>query len=623
MTYHDVHSNLRRALSLALTVLMVAAALFAAPAPSARALATSAVQFTTTSATFVEDVAGPHNVTVELVDAADDDFTVDVVVVSETADGSDYTWTTETLSFTNGDPIGTTKTIDLLIVADGDAEGNETITLGFDNFVNGGVAGANNEFTATIEDDDGAAFSFALAEASVAEAAGSLSVDVVYTGPDLLADQTVTVGDALSGTATSGSDYTAFADEVLTFMTGTMSGGAQSVTLSVTSDGDVELPETVVLALSASSGPAIGTQGTTTITIEDDDVAVVSVADASSADESGTVDFTVSLTPAAAYDVDFSYTVTEDSPTASALSGVDFGVATPASPITFSAGQTSKTISVPVLGDSIDEGNETFTLTLTGAVNADLGTAVATGTITDDDTADLVITALTSNPVAEGASTSFDVSLATEPIGTVDVAITTSDGTMTVSPSASLSFDSGTWSTPVTVTLGAVDDSSVEGDAAESVDIDVTAAASDLPYVGQTDSLPFTITDNDTATVTFVSGGPTGGTEGADVDIAIRLDLSTTPTGGSLASDVTPTIGFTDDTTTASDYSDASGSLTFAGGSSDGATVTASIALTADGVGEVTEAFDVTLDSVSGPATLGTTTTHGIEITDVDDPVVE
>ena len=49
--------------------------------------------------------------------------------------------------------------------------------------------------------------------------------------------------------------------------------------------------------------------------------------------------------------------------------------------LTFSAGMTSKTISVDIKDDSENEGDETFTVTLSNASGADLGTSSATGTI--------------------------------------------------------------------------------------------------------------------------------------------------------------------------------------------------------------------------------------------------
>jgi hypothetical protein len=53
--------------------------------------------------------------------------------------------------------------------------------------------------------------------------------------------------------------------------------------------------------------------------------------------------------------------------------------------LTFNPGVTSQPISVPVLGDVIDESNENFFVNLSGASNATILDAQGVGTITDDD----------------------------------------------------------------------------------------------------------------------------------------------------------------------------------------------------------------------------------------------
>ena len=56
--------------------------------------------------------------------------------------------------------------------------------------------------------------------------------------------------------------------------------------------------------------------------------------------------------------------------------------------VTFAAGATTAEIRLPVLGDTVFEANETFSVTLTDPQGgATLTRAVATGTITNDDAA--------------------------------------------------------------------------------------------------------------------------------------------------------------------------------------------------------------------------------------------
>jgi hypothetical protein len=53
--------------------------------------------------------------------------------------------------------------------------------------------------------------------------------------------------------------------------------------------------------------------------------------------------------------------------------------------VRFPVGEESATISVPVIGNTIQDGNRTFTVVLSTPVGAPLGQAVGTGTIIDDD----------------------------------------------------------------------------------------------------------------------------------------------------------------------------------------------------------------------------------------------
>ncbi|WP_156360494.1 hypothetical protein [Sphingomonas sp. Leaf226] len=69
---------------------------------------------------------------------------------------------------------------------------------------------------------------------------------------------------------------------------------------------------------------------------------------------------------------------------ANPANSADFGGAFPTGSGTFAAGETSKTISVLVAGDTAVEPDDTFTLTV---VAAGLNTVTSTGTITNDDTA--------------------------------------------------------------------------------------------------------------------------------------------------------------------------------------------------------------------------------------------
>jgi Ca2+-binding RTX toxin-like protein len=108
----------------------------------------------------------------------------------------------------------------------------------------------------------------------------------------------------------------------------------------------------------------------------------VSIADASVLEgDSGTTDmvFNVTLSDTTSMDVDVNYTVAADS----ATDGVDFTAVS--GMVTIPAGSLLGTFSVPVHGDTIMEGIETLTVTLTGALSATVADGTATGTILDDE----------------------------------------------------------------------------------------------------------------------------------------------------------------------------------------------------------------------------------------------
>jgi Calx-beta domain/RTX calcium-binding nonapeptide repeat (4 copies) len=76
--------------------------------------------------------------------------------------------------------------------------------------------------------------------------------------------------------------------------------------------------------------------------------------------------------------------------------------------LVFAPGQTSKTVAVPILGDTGYESDETFSVTLSNPVNATLGTATATGTITNDDAA-TATPGHYNGPISSGGNIDFDV----------------------------------------------------------------------------------------------------------------------------------------------------------------------------------------------------------------------
>ena len=162
------------------------------------------------------------------------------------------------------------------------------------------------------------------------------------------------------------------------------SGSTTSHTITGLTDGTAYTVRVIATRTGASgdgpaSAEATGTAGLPTLTIAD-----------ASATEGDAVEFTVSLSPAADQAVTVLYAASDGTATADGTheDGADYTAPASDAALIFDAGETSATISIATGGDTVDEDDETFTVTLSDASsNAVLGTVkAATGTIVDDDT---------------------------------------------------------------------------------------------------------------------------------------------------------------------------------------------------------------------------------------------
>lgn len=198
-------------------------------------------------------------------------------------------------------------------------------------------------------------------------------------------------------TATAGSDYMAVSG-ALTFNPGETQ---KVVNVSVLGDTADEPDETFLVRLTTAANVDVADAEAVATILDDDGLSALSVADATALEgNSGAtaMQFTVSLSPASSAAVTVQYATANGTATA----GSDYTAASGA--LIFSPGQTSQTVTVQALGDTVDEGAaETFTLQLSSPSGATLVDGAATGTITDDDEARLAMQSI--NPsAAEGNS---------------------------------------------------------------------------------------------------------------------------------------------------------------------------------------------------------------------------
>ncbi|HEU4977922.1 MAG TPA: Calx-beta domain-containing protein [Solirubrobacteraceae bacterium] len=304
-----------------------------------------------------------------------------------TSDGTatapaDYTAGSGTLTFNPGE---TSKTINVPIVGDTLDENDETFTVTLSSPVDATLDPSHTAATGTIVDDDSPP-AVSIANGSVTEGNSgttNLPLTVTLSAPS---GKTVTVSYATAdGTATAPADYTATSG-TLTFNPGETS---KTIDVPVVGDTLVEGDETFSVTLSSPANASIAT-GTGTATIVDDDAPVVtnpanlSVGDASVKEgDTGTTPapFTVTLSAASLSPVTVHYATADGTAHAPADYTATSGT------LTFNPGETSKTIDVPVAGDTLVEGDETFTLNLSSPSNAGISDGSGTGTILDDDAA--------------------------------------------------------------------------------------------------------------------------------------------------------------------------------------------------------------------------------------------
>jgi hypothetical protein len=190
-------------------------------------------------------------------------------------------------------------------------------------------------------------------------------------------------------------------------------------------------------------------------------------------------------------------TITVNYATASGTASAGSDYAAVSGVATFPPGITTRTVAVPVIGDPVDEDDETLFLNLSGAVNASIGDPQGLGTIQDDDPPPLIV--IGDCAVTEGnAGTvlcALPVTLSSASSRTVTANFATSNGTATAgsdytATSGGLTFTPGQATKTVDVTVAG--DSSIEADEDFLVTLSAlsNAAAGDLQGIG-------TIVDDD------------------------------------------------------------------------------------------------------------------------------
>lgn len=418
-----------------------------------------------------------------------------ISVEYRTADGTasvadaDYHSATGTLTFGAGE---TTRTVAVRLRSDTKYEPDETFALEL-TYATNATVGAGG--TGTIRNDDGVP--------AVRVSTGSLyegntgTRDMVFvvslTNPTV---ETVTVSYATQdGTAAAGTDYLAAAG-TLTFLPGET---AKQVLVTVNGDTLFEGTEQFAFALSNPTNATLGDTQAAGI-IGDDDFPTVTATGATAAEgDAGTtaLTFTLALSNPSVEAVTVNYATA----TGTATAGTDFTAASGS--VTFAPGQTAKTVTVLVRGDTDLEADETLRLNLSlpNGTNAALGTEFVTGTIVNDDFAP-VANAGPDRTANEGAAVAFNGSGSSDADGDpLTYSWSFGDGTTATGVSPTHTYaDSGTYTVTLTVS---------DGRGGTSSDTAVVTVRNVAPTAGVTgpttgvrgQSRTFTLTATDPSTV--------------------------------------------------------------------------------------------------------------------------
>jgi hypothetical protein len=305
--------------------------------------------------------------------------TVDWTTADESATaGSDYAAASGSITF---GPSETTKKITIAVKGDTIDEPSETFTVNLSNVV--GATIADGQGVGTIRDSNSTGPAITISDVTITE--GNNPQAALTVEASFAAAVAITVDySTADNTAVSGLDYVATFGS-LTFEPGQV---RRTILVPIVDDAAWEPTENFTVSLSnavrasIADGQAIGTiqdNDPTGPTISIGDVVVSEGVDSQAI-------FTVRLNTTIAAPVSVNYTTTDGT----ALAGINY-VAT-AGTLTFAAGETQRTITVPILNDGTTYPTETFTINLSNGTGAVIGDGQGVGTIEDEDFSDLTVT---------------------------------------------------------------------------------------------------------------------------------------------------------------------------------------------------------------------------------------
>ena len=306
------------------------------------------------------------------------DYTVDYRTEDITATaGADYVSTSGTLTFTPADG-------DLVVpvtIKDDDIQDNgETFRLVLSN-PSSGVTLHRTAATAigTILNHD--------SEGLTATFPASAYASKSHKGPTDRPQVVVAFNSSVASISTTTPSVVVNGGSITSVQAHTEDGLQNAQIFFLEPDGNDDITFTLVANVACASGGICSGTGTPITQVpsahtipakQTPTISQLSVADATASEEDdSTINFVVTLNPAS----DESVTVDYATANGSAAAGDDYTAKSGS--LTFNAGDTTKTIQVSIIDDTVDDNNETLTITLSNASGAEISDGQATGTITN------------------------------------------------------------------------------------------------------------------------------------------------------------------------------------------------------------------------------------------------
>ena len=462
-------------------------------------------------------------------------------------------------------------------------------------FTGGDYAGVKvADMTVTILDDDEQAVE--LSDASLTFAEGDHRTYTVALATQPTGEVTV----AISGTA--GTDLS-LDDDRLTFTTENWSV-AQTVRVSAPADPDAQDDEATLDHTARGGDYGLVRKGLP-VTVTDDDTPALVLSNTSlSVAEGGGGGYTVALATQPTGEVTVAI---------SGTAGTDLSLDDDRLTFTTENWSVAQTVRVSAAADP-DAQDDKATLDHT-ASGGDYGSARKRlpVTITDNDDRGVTVRP-TKLEVTEGGSDSYTVVLTSQPTDDVTVAVTVPAGTDVSVDEATLRFTSTNWNEAQTVTVRVADDDDALADETVTLTHEVRGGDYEANDVAA-EAVEVVIIENDTPTLSM--SDERAGEASGEMVFTVRLSEAS-------SDEVVVDYATADGTAEAgSDYSEATGKLTFAAETTAAQEIRVSIA--DDTVDEdEEETFTVTLSDAAN-ATLaggGTTLSATGTIEDDDDPAV-